>query len=398
MKKECLIIGAGRSGRGYLGELLFLEDWHITFADINAQLTEALKKARTYHVFKYGEDGQETITPVTNFDVVNTVSDHAEYIQRIADASLVMTALFPDAFQQVAADLVEAMRLRKQRQEKHYFVILLGANYVGLKETYTKLIQEQLNTEELDYFKTYGRLVETVITRINSIPTPQQADFDPLSIQGEDQPILAVNAELTDYIDIKQLPKFFVYEKDTQRHFKTKIWQGNTMHCTLAFMGKYHGYTYLYEAARNKHIRACAEKAYREGNAGLVELYGEEVRITESKLQGFLEEYADDAVKDWIIRVGGDPIRKLSKNDRFIGPALLCVQHGIVPYFICQAAAYGFLFKEERLGEDRDITRRVDQIGIEAAIQQICGLDLHRPDEKLVYDLIFKAYQNIVSQ
>ncbi|MCT1901959.1 hypothetical protein [Oceanobacillus sojae] len=400
MNKKVVVIGAGCSGRGYLGELLYLDGWDVIYADIDKALTNQLKAKKEFHVFKYSESGEESVVTVKNFEAVNTIEDHSEYIAHLADADLVMTALFPDAFEQAAKDLAEAIHMKRKKGKKNWFTVLLGANYVGLKTDYEELMKQELSDMDMSYYSQHVNMVESIIRRINSMPTEEQYTVDPLSVQGEDLATLQVNKDVLSSIPEELLPSFIILENDTDKCMKTKIWQGNTLHCTLAFMGLAANKTFLYEAARDEYIRECADKAFREANLALTKLYGEEVQVTEEKMNSTWKEFTDDSVKDWLIRVGRNPMRKLAKNDRFIGPALLCVQNGIMPYFICKGAAHGFLYENANANatSDQDIARLVKDIGIEASISQICGLDITKPDEKIVYDLILKSYQDIVME
>lgn len=48
--KEALIVGAGLSGRGMLGEMYNSDNFDITFADTNSELIDGLKKQGYYTV------------------------------------------------------------------------------------------------------------------------------------------------------------------------------------------------------------------------------------------------------------------------------------------------------------------------------------------------------------
>ena len=87
-KKGCvLIIGAGRSGRGMLGELFDRDGWQLIFADNDTQLVEGLRKQNYYTVqmtdLSTNENQERRIE---DFKVLDTVNDYEEYIDAIINA------------------------------------------------------------------------------------------------------------------------------------------------------------------------------------------------------------------------------------------------------------------------------------------------------------------------
>ncbi len=96
--------------------------------------------------------------------------------------------------------------------------------------------------------------------------------------------------------------------------------------------------------------------------------------------------------------MGNDPLRKLRKNDRFIGAALNAIEHGITPVYICQNAAYGFFFHNEGDIRTDHFHETVKTLGVEGAIKSICGLNLENEYEKIVYDLILAKYRELIKE
>lgn len=281
------------------------------------------------------------------------------------------------------------------RQRDKRIVITLGSNYVGLKEKYDVLMRMFLNENEIEYYKKYFLFVESIILRVSSMPTVEQEMKDKLSIQGGNRPTLQVNRCITEAFRSEELPDFFILEEDTLKIMRLKIWKANTLHCSLAFMGKYYGKQFIYECARDDQISKYAFYASEEGDNALAKLYGASTKYSEADLTDTWKSYQDDNLQDFVDRVGADPIRKLSRNERFIGPALLCMKYHIFPYFICKCAAYGFFYSDKTNG---DIVSKVKEEGIEKTIETVCGLNLMEQNEKLIYDMILHSYYEILQE
>ena len=63
---------------------------------------------------------------------------------------MIATALFPSAFDQVAEDLAEMIRMRKEQKNDSTAAIILGGNFVGLRQYFDKKISGSLDEDELD--------------------------------------------------------------------------------------------------------------------------------------------------------------------------------------------------------------------------------------------------------
>lgn len=134
------IIGAGRSGRGMLGEMFYQEkNYSIVFADIDTGLVQGLAEQGYYTVEQKNLlTGKSRESIVKGFQIVDTVNDHLKYITYLARSEMIATALFPSAFDQVAEDLAEMIRMRKEQKNDSTAAIILGGNFVGLRQYFDK--------------------------------------------------------------------------------------------------------------------------------------------------------------------------------------------------------------------------------------------------------------------
>jgi len=91
-----------------------------------------------------------------------------------------------------------------------------------------------------------------------------------------------------------------------------------------------------------------------------------------------LYRFTNAALKDTCQRVGGDPARKLSPEDRLIGAAKLAIEQGISPAYIAVGAAAG-LFRY--LKEDGGIQ---GLSAAENALGEVSGLKADHALSKLI--------------
>lgn len=111
-----------------------------------------------------------------------------------------------------------------------------------------------------------------------------------------------------------------------------------------------------------------------------VSLYDLQAHITD-----LLYRFTNKALKDTCQRVGGDPDRKLSPEDRLIGASKLALKMGITPAYIAVGAAAGL----HRYLKENGGVQSVD--GARAALYEVSQLDAENELAKLIlhyYEMI----------
>lgn len=388
------IIGAGRSGRGMLGELFNAQGgYHITFVDNNSALVEGLRKQGFYHVTMSDiKSGEERISRVEGFDIIDAWKQQQAYLESVARADIVCTALLPGAFDDVMDYLAKAIRLRREMGIKAPMHITLGANYVGLPEYFSEGMSRRLSGEDAEYYAKHVRLIMSIVNRKNLLPTADSR-LDDYHIIGDNKAVLRVE-DVESLRNLEACPQFFRFEKNLSAAMAVKIWGGNLVQCSMAFVALKYGLNNTYDAAYHPISSKYAYYAALEGGYGVAKEYGIEdggQKTAKSKVAVFRSE----TFRDSLYRIAREPVRKLGKRDRFIGPALLCLKYGKTPYFIAKCCAYGFFYRNSDDSQSLAMGEDIKDRGIERVIEDYCGLDLRVDDERLLYELILSAYRDI---
>jgi mannitol-1-phosphate 5-dehydrogenase len=153
-------------------------------------------------------------------------------------------------------------------------------------------------------------------------------------------------------------------------------------------VGWANGYKVLHEAALAypDYFREIQE----ESAYGLIG----EFNLDEQEQRAFMalamKKYTDPALNDQIQRNAQDARRKLSKEERLLGPASLCLKHGKMPYAYAKAIAAAYDYRGSADEGTREVQETVRGRGIEAAIRQYSSLDESSP----LYALILEAYHS----
>ena len=101
----------------------------------------------------------------------------------------------------------------------------------------------------------------------------------------------------------------------------------------------------------------------------------------------FITAKLDADVRDPVERVIAKMDEKLSRENRFVGPALMCLDHGIVPFYLARGIAYGLAC----LARERDVELE-DAAAVRAFAKEVCGLT---DDDWILLDLVVKQYADI---
>ncbi|MDQ1561123.1 MAG: mannitol-phosphate 5-dehydrogenase, partial [Actinomycetota bacterium] len=105
--QKAVHFGAGNIGRGFVGLILHNAGYEVVFADVNAELIDALAASRSYLVREVGA-GAST-SEVTNYRALNSASHQADVVAEIATADVVTTAVGPNILRFVAPLIAAAL-------------------------------------------------------------------------------------------------------------------------------------------------------------------------------------------------------------------------------------------------------------------------------------------------
>ncbi len=232
-------------------------------------------------------------------------------------------------------------------------------------------------------------MVESLVIRIAPDPPEEEIEKDPLVVWTNGYSILPVEAAGFKG-DIPEV-KAFRLVSDMRAEEMRKIYTYNMCHAVLSYYGHLLGYELLVECLADPWVRDEALGALDEVSAALQGEYGFTAEQMDSWIQNVLEQTNNSTVGDTVVRSAADPLRKLRREDRLIGPALLCLKNGIHPEHLIRAIGIAFHYDQEEDSASKKLADLIRQKGLEAAIYEVCGL-LKGGDEEKFVEEIRKAY------
>lgn len=372
-----LVVGAGKEGKGFLGETFSTDGWKVSFLDKDPKVIEALKKG-SYTVHCHQVNGSFTRI-IRDYDAY--LCDEAySCMDALLDADIIGLALYPEDIPEAADYLGRGLSERARRQGKN-LTIISATNKNHLMKAIEGWFLDALDGEEArQWFREHVALRDAIVRRSTSAKTSADLELNT-------QVTCTLLVQQPVYADLSQVR--WLELKDHLEQLKDmKLYTINGPHVTCAFAGYLKGYTTINEASADPEVAALMRAVLEEAVPGL----SREFHVPEEDIWDFctLPSPKHD-MTDLIYRVALDPMRKLSHNDRLTGNALFCLKHGIDPKAIIQSTANGFAYDEPRDEKAMEIQRYIKELGIEKAISKVCSLP---EDHELVYR-VAQAYRTI---
>ncbi len=401
-EKQLVQIGAGKIGRGYIADLFKEAGYQITFIDYSLELVNAMNAQGYYTIFKHHANGTYSKVIIQDYLAYCTQTQEEKCIASIADAKYVSINIFPGAVDSISKMLASAIELRLHKGNQTPLDCLIGVNFLFASKLFHEAILRYLTTSEAKKFLEENvALIECLVHRNSAFPTDEMLKEDKLACNTGDTPYMTV-----DNIFKNGLPEGVnLHAQDNVPAWMIhKIWVANMSHSLSGYFGKKVGYTYIGECHDDPYIMRCVILAKREAIFAMHEAYGmsyeamEEHDPVEKQKEHYLDHVANSVDKDTIDRVCGDLTRKLAKGDRLIGPALACIQHGRIPYFLCRGAAMALYFYNPEDKTTVEVQQYIREHGVEKAIQVYCGLNNEDPAERTLAQLITGIYYELGEQ
>ncbi len=344
--KKAIMYGGGNIGRGFIGALFSQSGYAVTFIDVAEPVVNALNKDHHYPVRVLSGEGYTDMV-VGPVDAINGNNTDA-VAQAIAEVDILATAVGVNVLKYIVPNLVAGIRRRFSTNDSPLNIIICE-NLMDANKVLEKMIKEQLTREEQILFDERIGLVEASIGRMVPIQTPEMQDGDPLRVCVESYGFLPVDkAAFKGKIpDIKNM----MPREPFSYYLKRKLYIHNLGHAICAYLGGFAGLDYIYEAIDDAEVLLIVQNAMLESVLALSKSYQTDSESLIKHMQDLLHRFTNTALKDTCQRVGGDPKRKLSPEDRLIGAAKLCLTEEVPPVFVSVgiAAAVVRYIKENNL-------------------------------------------------
>lgn len=380
MMKKAVMYGAGNIGRGFIGQLLSLSGYEVVFLDISDAVIRKLNEDRRYPLRLVSASGAEE-TWVERVRGVNSMDAEAA-AREIASADLLATAVGAAILPRIAPVIARGLRLRWESAGRLPLDIIICENLMNAHKVLETLLLEQLDAGLHGLFHETVGLVEASVGRMVPVATPDMQQGNILRVWAEPYAELPVDAEGFKGVppDIMGLKPFSPFDFFIAR----KLYMHNMSHAVLAYLGRLAGHEYIWQASRDARVASVARSALGESAGALARKYGVPLNELAAYSDELMQRFDNPMLGDTAARVGRDPVRKLGRDDRLVGAALLCLEQGVLPEHISAGIAAALRFDEPGDDGARQIRAGMAEAGLEATLERFCALDGQSPLVSLI--------------
>jgi mannitol-1-phosphate 5-dehydrogenase len=375
---NAVIVGAGKVGRGFIAHLLVLAGASISFVEWSQDLVDEMARRGRYHVHVASNPPRDD--EIQGYSIV-AASDVDRIADLVTHADLVFTAIGGERLAALGPLLAPGIA-RRAGQNPAVLNLITCENWTQPGAALRRSIEASLPAEALPYFEQSCGVAESTVYRGCIEPSPEQRARDPLAVQGTDYWQLQVDGDKVrqPFPALDGILPIAGFQSSVQR----KLFTYSALSASISYLGALLGFRILHDAARDPRILAVAEDVLRESGEALCRRHGHTRESQAEHARESLEAFQDVRNPDTVERHARDPRRKLSRHDRLVGPACLCLDEGVNPRALALVIAAALRYDEPTDQSAVALQQCLAEHGLDVALREICGLDPEGPLARLV--------------
>ncbi len=375
MSDKVVVFGAGATGRGHVGLLAWQAGFELVFVDKKPDLVQCLQRAGCYRVRLFGDREQEV--EVTGFRVYHSL-ERAAIAEEVADAALVLTAVFDPNLPDVAETLALAVSRCAERHRSEPINVIACENMMDSSSTLGVHVMSRLGAEERAYARDHFGFPDCMISRV--VPRPEP---DPLLIVTEDYNEWTARADAFLGKKPPVLTALELVENQTAR-LERKLFIHNGGHAICGYVGFHRGHHFIHEAVADPVVGRYVSGALDELGGVVRRKHGFSAQSIEAYKADLGRRGAIPQLADAVLRVVRDPARKLSPRERLVAPALLAVDYGLPRSWIVKGIVAALKYQHPDDAQSLALAAKLGNEGLEPTLADVCQL---APDSALTAEI-----------
>jgi mannitol-1-phosphate 5-dehydrogenase len=324
MAKTALHFGAGNIGRGFVADFLHASGYEVIFADVSEELIGALQTQPSYTVTAVGETTNSHV--VDNYRAINSATHQAEVIAEIAKADIVTTAVGARILQYVAPVIAAGLAARTNTEK---LIIIACENALNGTDLLAAEVHKATAADNAIF-------ANCAIDRI----VPEQHGGLDVTIESFYEWVV----DRTPFAGTEPNITGVTWVDDLEPFIERKLYTVNAAHAAAAYHGADRGWVSIREALATAELQAEVRAVLAETKTLLMEKHDFSADEQQAYIEKTLVRISNPHLPDTCERVGRNPLRKLSRNERFVGPAAQLAERGHTPWALLNAIGAALRF------------------------------------------------------
>ncbi|KAI4128033.1 MAG: hypothetical protein LQ338_002924 [Usnochroma carphineum] len=389
MGLKAVHFGGGNIGRGFVAEKLHLAGYEVVFVDVMDSIIEQLQKTKEYTVTEIGAEG-EKVNKITNYRAINSKTHQDDVIDEISSADLVTCAVGPTILKFIAPVIGKGI---DKRTAPKPIAVIACENAIGATDTLAGHIKESKNTPEdrLSSINDRARFANSAIDRI---------------VPGQD-PDAGLNVKIESFYEwvVDKTPfaehghpeiSAIKWVDDLTPYIERKLFTVNTGHAAAAYYGYARGKKTVDEALADSEINKIVHECLAETAHLIVKKHGISTDEQKAYVEKIIKRISNPYLKDVVERVGRAPMRKLSRKERFVGPASQLAESGDKVDALLGAIEQAFGFVDVEADEESfELGKILKSSGAKEVVGKVCGLEESHPLFGKIVPIVEKVQKSL---
>ncbi len=376
---KVLHFGAGNIGRGFIGKVLAYEGYELYLVDVNDKIINQINETGSYKV-RYINEAKDEFK-INNVKALNSQTELENVIKILSTVDLITTSVGVDNLGRLVPTLVEGLLKHKNEVD-----IICNENAINATSILKQQIKAYVKENKIDLNLDKVGFLNSAIDRqaMNEI------------VDGEDIAVVEPFFEwIIEDVNIKnennKKLSSVIYVTDIAPYIERKLFIVNSEHAISAYLGSLYGLNTIQDVLSTEKYNLFLRKVLSEHAKYLEVEYG--MMNLSQYIDKTLERHGSPLLADDIHRVGRNPIRKLSSNERIVGPLMKLIEHNLPYENTLESVAIAYKYRNQDDPEAIELAKVIKTSGIKNAIAEISSItDLE------VINKISEIYNNLEAE
>ncbi len=378
--KTAIQFGAGNIGRGFIGMLLAQAGYRVIFADVSEVIIDRLAADQKYTVHVMDTEVEDV--EITN--ITGILSNGSEIIDEIAKADVLTTAVGLRVLGFIAPAIAKGIQKRIADGLEAPLNIIACENAIRATSQLKEHVYGILSDEEKAFCEKYVGFADCSVDRI----VPPVRSENPVDVVVEKY--CEWNVEKASLKgEIPEIPGMNLAD-NLMAYIQRKLFTLNTGHCITAYTGILAGHKTIDQAISDPKIYDLVKAAMTQSGDGLIQRFGFDKDAHYKYIDKIINRFKNPYLKDDVTRVGREPLRKLSADDRLVSPLTTAMSYGLPVDKLVLGIGAALRYNNPEDAQSTELQEKIAAKGVSGAFSEISGLTDHT-----LLEQVTKAYGQV---
>ncbi len=362
--KNAIQFGAGNIGRGFIGMLLSQAGYRVVFADVNETIIDRLKADQGYTVHVMDTEVEDV--PIRN--VTGILSTGEEIVEEIAKADILTTAVGLRVLGFIAPAIAKGIQKRCADGVQAPLNIIACENAIRATSQLKEHVYSALSEAEKAYCEAHVGFADCSVDRI----VPPVRTENPVDVVVEKY--CEWNVEKASLKgEIPNIPGMNLAD-NLMAYIQRKLFTLNTGHCITAYTGVMAGYSTIDKTIADPEIYELVKAAMTQSGDGLIQKFGFDREAHYKYIDKIINRFRNPYLQDDVARVGREPLRKLSADDRLVSPLSTARSFGLPVDKLIIGIGAALHYNNPDDAQSVELQEKIAAKGVKDAFAEISGV------------------------